>query len=312
MFADWLIVVYWESTTSNLAMINNSILNTLKTILRYLVFYIISVICIGSATHCWAVERQKVNYNGLVGTYYYEKDSIQQPPVILFGGSSGGNFYDNYQNYPEDLVDLGYSVLSLAYFDYNNSDELPNKLRHIPLEYFKKAMDWMEHQIQTSKGRFAVIGNSRGGEVALLLAIQYPEISTVIAIVSSAYVGGAYDNKRRVSGSAWTLDGKEIPYVDYQKAVANYNPWWEIIEHKEEVEPFAIPVEKMTAALLLLSGEKDAIWPSTEMSERITRRLEKNLYKFPFQHISYDAGHNIREKSWPDQLQFIQKNYPNK
>ncbi|MCP4343390.1 MAG: hypothetical protein GY799_32060, partial [Desulfobulbaceae bacterium] len=90
-----------------------------------------------------------------MATYYYKKDSTQQPPVILFGGSSGGNFYDNYQNYPEDLVDLGYSVLALAYFDYNSSGELPNKLRHIPLEYFKKAMDWMENQIQTSKGRFA-------------------------------------------------------------------------------------------------------------------------------------------------------------
>jgi len=293
-------------------MINNNIQDSPKTLLRSLVFYFICVICIGSATHCWAVERQKVNHNGLVATYYYKKDSIQQPPVILFGGSSGGNFYDNYQNYPEDLVDLGYSVLALAYFDYNSCGELPNKLRHIPLEYFKKAMDWMENQIQTSKGRFAVIGNSRGGEAALLLAIQYPEISTVIAIVPSAYVGGAYDNKRRVSGSAWTLDGIEIPYVDYQKAVANYNPWWEIIEHKEEVEPFAIPVEKMSAALLLLSGEKDAIWPSTEMSERIIHRLEKNLYKFPFQHISYDAGHNIREKSWPNLLQFIKTNYPNK
>ncbi|MCP4340684.1 MAG: hypothetical protein GY799_17810 [Desulfobulbaceae bacterium] len=62
---------------------------------------------ISSATHCWAVERQKVKDNGLVATYYYKKDSTQQPPVILFGGSSGGIFYDNYQNYPEDLVDLG-------------------------------------------------------------------------------------------------------------------------------------------------------------------------------------------------------------
>ena len=152
-------------------MINNSIQDTPKTLLRSLVFYFICVICIESATHCWAVERQKVNDNGLVATYFYKKDSIQQPPVILFGGSSGGNFYDNYQNYPEDLVDLGYSVLSLAYFDYNSSGEFPNKLRHIPLEYFKKAMDWMENQPQTTKGRFTVIGSSRGGE--LLSCLQY-------------------------------------------------------------------------------------------------------------------------------------------
>jgi dienelactone hydrolase len=281
-----------------------------KTLRFYPLFCLVVVTIVCTTTYCQAVERQAVRDNGLVATYYYKKDSTQQPPIIIFGGSSGGNFYDNYQNYLEDLVDNGYSVLSLAYFDYNSNGELPNKLRHIPLEYFKKAMDWMENQPQTSEGRFAVIGNSRGGEAALLLAIQYPEIATVIAIVPSAYVGSAYDNKREVSGSAWTFEGKEIPSVDYQLAVANYNPWWKIIYVKEAVEPFAIPVEKMSAAVLLLSGKKDAIWPSTEMSQRIIRRLADNRYKFPFQHISYDAGHNIRVESWPDLLRFIKKHYP--
>ncbi len=100
--------------------------------------------------------------------------------------------------------------------------------------------------------------------------------------------------------------------MDYQKAVANYNPWWEVIYADEEIMPFAIPVENMSAAVLLLSGEKDKIWPSTEMSKRIIQRLEDNQYGFPFQHISYDAGHNIRVECWPDLLQFIKKHYPSR
>ncbi len=159
----------------------------------------IFVICVSATIDCWAVERKAINANGLVATYYYKLGSMQQPPIIFFGGSSGGNFYDNYQNYAEDLVNLGYTVLNLAYFDYNSNGEIPNKLRHIPLEYFKKAMDWMEDQPQTSKGTFAVVGNSRGGEAALLLAIQYPKISTVIALVSSAYVGGVLMIKKEKS-----------------------------------------------------------------------------------------------------------------
>ena len=44
----------------------------------------------------------------------------------------------------------------------------------------------------------AIVGNNRWGEAALLLAIQYPKISTIIALVSSAYVvGGAFDNTRK-------------------------------------------------------------------------------------------------------------------
>ena len=293
-------------------MTNKSIRVISRPILRYSLFCFIFVISAWSTTYCCAVERQAVSDNGLVATYYYQKGLAQQPPIIFFGGSSGGNFYDKYQNYPEDLVDLGYAVLNLAYFDYNSNGEIPNKLRHIPLEYFKKAMDWMEDQPQTSKGHFTVVGNSRGGEAALLLAIQYPEISTVICLVSSAYVGGAYDKKRKVSGSAWTLEGKEIPYVDYQKAVANYNPWWKIFYDEEKIQPYAIPVENMSAAVLLLSGVKDKIWPSTEMSERIIRRLEEHQYKLPFQHISYDAGHNIKVESWPDILRFVKKHYPSR
>lgn len=289
---------------------SHSLQHTPKAPQRFPLFCFIFLITISLTTYCCAVERQTLRDNGLVGTYYYNEDSTQQPPIIIFGGSSGGNFYENYRNYLEDLVDNGYSVLSLAYFDYDSIDDLPDKLRHIPLEYFKKAMDWMENQPHTSKGQFAVIGNSRGGEAALLLGIQYPKISTIVAIVSSAYVGGAYDEKRKVSGSAWTYAGKEIPYVDYEKAISNYRPWWKIIDDEEEVEPFAIPVEKLSAAVLLLSGEKDETWPSTEMSERIIRRLEKNQYKFPFQHISYEAGHNIRVESWPDLLRFIKKHYP--
>ncbi len=79
----------------------------------------IFVICVSATIDCWAVERKAINANGLVATYYYKLGSMQQPPIIFFGGSSGGNFYDNYQNYAEDLVNLGYTVLNLAYFDYS-------------------------------------------------------------------------------------------------------------------------------------------------------------------------------------------------
>jgi len=272
---------------------------------------ILLIACICCIPACiLAVEIKSLSEKGLSGTFYYADNGQKQAPIMIFGGSSGGNFYDQYQNYPEDLVNMGYAVLSLSYFDYNSKDGFPDKLRHIPLEYFKKAMDWLEDQPQTSKGELAVLGNSRGGEAALLLATVYPKISTVIASVPSAYVGSAYDNKRPVTGSAWTKGGEEIPCVDYQKAIARYHPWWKIIYDRKEVEPFAIEVEKMTAAVLLLSGIRDRIWPSTEMSERIIKRLKENRYPFPYKHISYDAGHNIRVDCWYDVMAFLKSHFP--
>jgi hypothetical protein len=42
---------------------------------------------------------------------------------------------------------------------------------------------------------------------------------------------------------------------------------------------------------LLLSGKKDEMWPSTEMSELIMQRLKNNDFSFPFEHMAFEGGH---------------------
>ena len=66
----------------------------------------------------------------------------------------------------------------------------------------------------------------------------------------------------------------------------------------------------MSASLLLLSGKFDTVWPSTEMADRIIKRLDQSGYSYPYKHIAYYGGHDILKKSTLDILTFIRSNYP--
>jgi hypothetical protein len=78
------------------------------------------------------------------------------------------------------------------------------------------------------------------------------------------------------------------------------------------VEEALIPVEKIQAAVLLISGKKDKMWPSTMMCEQIMNRLASVNYSHPYQHIAYDAGHTdylLKAAFLEEILSFLNKNY---
>lgn len=255
------------------------------------------------------IKNRNIRDDSLVATYYYNKGSKQRPSIIMFGGSGGGDFFNNHIDFCKELVKLGYTVLTLTYFDYRNHSNLPKMLKNIPIEYVGTAMKWLEKHTETSNKIFAVIGLSRGSELALLSASYYHKISAVVALVPSSYVWGPYDLNRPVTGSAWTFEGQPIHGID-QSMLASYSPWWSIINDLEQVDNFFIPVEKMAANILLLSGKNDNIWPSTEMSNRIINRLRQKKYPHYYNHIAYDGDHYIFTRSWDDIVGFLIKHYP--
>jgi dienelactone hydrolase len=269
------------------------------------------ILCIlGSINSSFSYQHQKINEQGIVGNLYMNETGLQQPSIIMLGGSKGGNVFDSSIYFIKAATDSGYCVMTLKYFDYNSNGTLPNKLKNIPLEYFASAMDWLAKQPRVVGTKFSVVGNSRGAELALLLGCYFPNISAIVAIVPSAYTWGAFNNYKLVIGSAWSYKGEQIPCISNLNLIF-HRPYWTIINKPERVEKFFIPVERMTASLLLLSGKNDNVWPSTEMSDRIIQRLDKFGYSQPYTHISYNnKGHDIIQNSVEDVLSFLKTNYP--
>jgi acetyl esterase/lipase len=155
------------------------------------------------------VARHPIRTEGIVGTLFLPANSGPHPAVIVLNGGDGG--IDEYRG--AIVASHGYAALNLGYF---GMDGLPRGLVNIPLEYFGNAIRWMRTQPSLGDRFLAVWGESRGGELALLLGATFTEIKAVIAWVPSGVVFGALglaepgDTRPR---AAWTFQGKPLSYL---------------------------------------------------------------------------------------------------
>src|SRR5262245_24865921 len=127
------------------------------------------------------VIKTTVSEDGLLGVLYRPVGEGPYPSVVLLGGSGG--------NTPESVAALlashGYAALALVYF---GQGDLPKHLTSIPLEYFQRALRWLRSQEGIRNQGLAVMGWSRGGELALLLGATFPEVTAVVSYVGSGVI----------------------------------------------------------------------------------------------------------------------------
>ena len=199
------------------------------------------------------------------------------PAVIVLGGSDGGlNPYTDLT--AALLASRGYAALSLAYFGL---EHLPLNLEAIPLEYFGDAIAWLQRQPSVDADRLGVIGVSRGGELALLLGSIYQELTAVVSYVGSGFVHPS--PYAMPPAPAWTWQDEPLPFLD-----------WTRQKGPEELRQVEIPVEQINGPVLLISGDDDALWPSTAYSSVAWDRLKRNEHPWPDQFLRYPgAGHGI-------------------
>jgi dienelactone hydrolase len=241
------------------------------------------------------VRRVETRERGLVGTLLLPPRAGLHPGVVVLGGSSGG--------LREPLAALlashGCAALALAYF---GAEGLPPQLADIPLEYLETALDWMVARPEVRGERCALLGTSRGAELALLLGATFPRVGAVIAYAPSGVRWGAVG----ASGPAWTYRVEPLPVVpdrvppELDVAISAREPirateWYLYnLEDEAALEPAMIAVERIVGPVLLISGEDDQMWPSTMMAERIMRRLAERRFAWPYRHLRYlGAGHLI-------------------
>jgi dienelactone hydrolase len=218
--------------------------------------------------------------------------------VIIVSGSGGGLAEDQ----PALLASRGYAVLSLAYF---GMEGVPQDLVNIPLEYFGRAINWMRSHKSVDRERIAVMGASRGGELALLLGATFPEIKAVVAYVPSGvtWPGLSRDPSQQVPAS-WTRGGGALPFMPgpppdieaWSKPPVVLTPTFHkamtMLAREQWPE---IEVEKTAGPILMLSGSDDQMWPSLVLADIAAQRLLRHKFAHRFEHVTYaGAGHFIR------------------
>lgn len=221
--------------------------------------------------------------------------------VLVLGGSEGGH-------HPEDadaLAGEGFVALSYSYF---GSPGTPAALERIPLEHLVAGVDTLQRAAPDQ--RIGVVGGSRGGEAALLLASIDDRVRAVVSVVGSGVITPGIDYGRghlRAILSAgtvsWTRAGVDLPSLPHiggerldavlseGRAVRLRDTYASL--HEVDLEGVAIPVERGDAAILAISAADDLMWDSPGMSAVSFSRLERAGHHRARRHVVLDAGHAI-------------------
>lgn len=247
---------------------------------------------------------EKIRDPELAADFFYPKGGKALPLVLALGGSGGG--FIDYKDM-QCLALEGYAVLSVAYF---KAPGRPGKLEEVPLEYFQRALHRFGRHPAVDSTRVIVLGISRGAELALLLASEYPQIKGVVAFAPGCFVlpGETKRPDGRFTRSSWTKDGKPFPFAPIQSIRATpgstvaYRRYVEPLLQRPDREAYTIRVEKARAAILLLSGGDDQTWPAAEMATLVEARLKREGYPYPVRNVIYPpAGHRLTlfQNSYP-------------
>jgi len=237
---------------------------------------------------------------GHVGTVLYAGEQPGQPLIVGLGGAEGGNTWTRprFESIRESFLKQGYAFLALAYF---GGRDTPAELDRISVEGVYAAIMEAAKDPRINGDCIAVVGGSKGAELALLLASHYPEIKAVVAIVPGHAVFPAHTIA--MNTPSFALNGEPLPFVPV--------PWSAVpallkrdlraafetmLRNQEAVERAAIAVERINGPVLLLSATQDEFWPSMEMSEAIVERLRRNDFRFGVEHIAVEGNHESPQR----------------
>lgn len=258
------------------------------------------------------LTMQQVTDEGLVGTLVLPPNvgpMRRRPAVVTLGGSEGGLRVGAARAFAQE----GFVALALAYFGI---EPLPAELVEVPLEYVGAALDWLVARPEVAGDKVAVVGASKGGELALLAGATFPDrVGAVAAYVPSGVVWQGITRDRRAMRagprSSWTYEGAPLPFVPF----ARLTPW-ELLQYtvrylrrrpirvhafyarglddRDAVAAATIPVERIDGPVVVVSGDDDGVWPSTLLATLVVERLRAHGHPHRVEHRRYrHAGHMI-------------------
>lgn len=214
-----------------------------------------------------------------------------KPLAVIMAGSLPGlptNINDDLSNYLKE----NFNLLLLAYYGV---EELPKSLEMVPIEYFINAVDCIKEKHNIPDDKVIIIGQSKGGEAALVLT-NYMKSAITIATVPSSYVfqglpEDLFSINKVQPKSSWSFNNKELPYIKfsfdetsmYYAQNKNFCKCYETSIEKNFNPDALIDLNNYTGKVLLISSGTDSYWPSKNMCNTL---IENSKNKDNINHVS--------------------------
>lgn len=234
------------------------------------------------------VTRRVADSGDFVATFFEAGGKECHPGVIVLGGSDGG--------VPEEfaavLAGHGLNTLALAYFD---APGLSRTLTNVPIEIVRSGANFLSARRSTCAGSTAVVGSSKGAELALVAASTFQQIGAVVAYAPASVVfsGIGAAGSTEPPSSSWSYLGTPLPFAngtvpdEVRDTIAAARSSHQKISYRDEYlaqmrgDPDAvIAAEKIRGPLLLIAGGNDRLWPSDIMAKAIIDR--RRARKVPY------------------------------
>lgn len=244
----------------------------------------------GAAGQTVAPPTEALRGPDLVADYFAaDPATASRGAIIVLGGSEGG--LRGSSALARRFAQAGFDAIAVSYFGEPGQAE---KLDLIPIEPVDRALAWLNARPGMAEP-VAVVGVSKGGELALLVASRNPAIAAVVAAVPSNVVWAGIDRTGSPVGSSWTVGGEPLTHVPYDLSHGFTGIFNLYRDSLAAASPEAeIPVERIAGPILLVSGQADTLWPSTEMANRVEARLRAHGFIHSIEHLAYpDAGHAV-------------------
>ncbi|WP_440990515.1 acyl-CoA thioesterase/bile acid-CoA:amino acid N-acyltransferase family protein [Haloarchaeobius baliensis] len=216
------------------------------------------------------------------------------PGIVVLGGSEGGR---PRSPLPWLLADEGYAVLAPAYMGEDGAPA--DELSEVPVAAVADAVRRFADHDATS-GRLAVLGKSRGSELAGLLATRVDAIELYVGVAPSGIAFEGLDSRNQTTGtSAWAIDGEPTPFVPIDEDAITADPIEIADSYVGGIDATddgrvanAELLDGFDGTVLLVAGEDDRMWRSARLAGRLADRLDDGpasvrLETYP------DAGHAI-------------------
>lgn len=254
------------------------------------------------------VIEEEVRQGDVVGRLFIPRNVRRPPVVIVVGGSEGG--YESSSFKARLLAAHGFVVFAQAYF---RAPGLPDELASVPVERVQRGMAWLRQRSDVSAERIAIIGTSRGSELALLSAGLIPQVRAVVVFGTSVTTGGGLTrNGEPRPEPAWTIAGQPTPVVQItpsREALAQFSRpdpvrlrllFEPALSDVAAIARAAIPVDNIRGDVLIISGIDDQMGPVDIAGDIIVERLVRAGHRGRRIHLKYpEAGHLISNPFTP-------------